>query len=177
MKRIGFFDTETTGLLKPCCVPLKTQPRCIEICLLIYEERKIVKQYETMVNPGIPISSVITRITGITDQDVKEKPSWRSISRTIADLIITCDCMVAHNFTFDRDILDYEMKRIGQEVRWPIKQICTVEATEHIKGHRLKLANLYEICTGSPMGKTHRAEADVEAVAKIFFHLQDKGMI
>ena len=177
MNRIGFFDTETTGLLKPCCVPLKTQPRCIEICILVYENRKIVEEYETIVDPGVPLENSITRITGITDRDLKGKPKWRAISGEVSELIASCDGMVAHNFTFDRDILDYEMRRIGGSVPWPDRCICTVEATEYIRGHRLKLADLYEICTGKKMAKAHRAEADVEAMAQCFFHLQDKKRI
>lgn len=176
-ERTGFFDTETTGLMLPRCVPLVAQPRCIEICILIYEGEKQVDRMSETINPNQSIGSHITRITGISNADLRNRPRWASFCQSVKEKIESCDTVVAHNFTFDQQIVDCEMRRIKQSISWPQKRVCTVEATEWLKGHRVKLGDLYEFCMKAPMAKAHRAEIDVEAMAQCYFYLQRKGWI
>ena len=62
---IGALDLETTGLDEK-------KDRIIEIALILYDAdtRKEVGAFETLVNPGFPIPSIITDLTGITTADV-----------------------------------------------------------------------------------------------------------
>lgn len=165
------FDTETTGLLEPLASRLEKQPAITEIyCRKIDDETgELGEVYQSLVNPQRPIPEKITEITGIRDEDVKDAPTFAQIYPALADYFCGEKVMVAHNLSFDRDMLAVELRRIGKEYHfpWPRKHICTVEQTEHWRGHRLKLAVLHEIVMGEGFEGAHRAENDVEALVSI----------
>ena len=58
----------------------------------------------------------------------------------------TVDMVVAHNVSYDMGVMDFEQMRVNPDEKfpWPAMQLCTVEATEHLKGHRLNLTALHE---------------------------------
>jgi hypothetical protein len=76
-------------------------------------------------------------------------------------------------------MLSLEQQRLNRmnKFPWPRNQICTVQATKHIKGHRLKLGELYEYLFGTPMGDAHRAEIDVLNLAKVAAELRRQNII
>jgi DNA polymerase III epsilon subunit-like protein len=174
------WDTETTGLLETTRDPDK-QPCIIEIFCLKLDEQTLeeVDTYTTFLNPKRSITPKITKITGITDKDVATAPTFPRIYPTLCEFFLGERTMVAHNLTFDRDILHYELVRIKKDrcFPWPYNQICTVEETMHIKGHRLKLMDLYEHCFGERFDNAHRAEDDVRALARVFKHLRKGNLI
>jgi DNA polymerase-3 subunit alpha (Gram-positive type) len=174
------WDTETTGLLQPTRLAEK-QPKIIEIfCLKVDDESlEEVDTLSTLINPQKSISEKITEITGITDKDVEDKPAFVSVYPKLAEFFLGEKTMVAHNLTFDRDMLHYELVRMGKDraFPWPPEQICTVEQTMQVKGFRLKLADLYEHCFGEKFDDAHRAEADVRALYRIFKHLRGSNML
>ena len=73
------FDTETTDLIHNHAIPLDQQPRIIEIYAMKIqlpadsfgsaEEWQFVDEFESFINPGIPITEEITSITSITNED------------------------------------------------------------------------------------------------------------
>jgi len=83
-KPIVFFDLETTG------VDI-TNDRIVEISLLkILPSGK--EEIKTMrVNPGMPIPKQATDIHGITDEDVKNEPTFNEVGKNIAHFIEGCD--------------------------------------------------------------------------------------
>ena len=52
----------------------------------------------------------------------------------LMDLFAEADVVVAHNLSFDLQMLEVEATRIGQKVPWPERKVCTIEATEYLKG-------------------------------------------
>jgi len=170
------FDTETTGLLMNSAVDVKRQPKVIEACLLSFNDKgKIVSKVDELIYPGEPISEKITAITNITNDDLKGKPPFKAVAPKIVAAIEKADVVVAHNLTFDMSMIDNELKRIGQKVKWPKRRICTVEQTQHLKGFNLNLGLLHEHLFGAPHEGAHRAEADVMALARCYFELIKKG--
>jgi DNA polymerase III epsilon subunit-like protein len=174
------WDTETTGLLEASRQAEK-QPSIIEIfCLKINDDTlEEIDTFSTLVNPKKPITAKITEITGIADKDVDTAPPFVRVYPKLVEFFMGERTMVAHNLTFDRDILYWELVRMGKEraFPWPYNQICTVEKTMNIKGHRLKLSHLYEHCFGEQFEDAHRAEADVRALYRIYKHLHGSSMI
>lgn len=73
LEPLVILDTETTG-------SSAAYERIIEIALVCFEEGVEVSRWQTLVNPGIPISPFITSLTGITNDMVKDAPAFEDIA-------------------------------------------------------------------------------------------------
>lgn len=158
-------DTETTNLLEAMGNQLEFQPHMIEIfALKIDDNLKPVEEFYSLIKPPVPIPQFITRITGISDIDVVKSPPFKKIAKKLQKFLKGTDLFIAHNATFDYDIIENEFKRIGMKSNLPKKLYCTVEQSMFYKGYRLKNLELYKILTGKTEIKNqHRAKADVFA--------------
>lgn len=171
------FDFETTGLVLHPDAKDKVQPRIIEIGAVILNSKgKIEESMSQIVNPGMLIEPVITKITGLTDEDLKEQPPIGEFLPALLTMLAKCDVMIAHNLAFDKAMLELELARNQvhlrqrQQVhtpRWPRLEICTVQEYKELWGRRPKLTELYEHICGEPLKQTHRALDDVLALARI----------
>lgn len=161
------FDTETTGLPKASAAPLNLQPQIIEFAAVKVDKNlKVKKRIEFLIKPVAPLEPIITKITGLTDKDLADKLEFIDHYPALCDFFLGEKEMLAHNVEFDRRLLEFDLLRIGKQCNfpWPIRHICTVEATFHLENKRLKLVELYEKATGAPLAQTHRAMDDVEAL-------------
>lgn len=174
-------DTETTGLLKPNAAPLKEQPKITEIfCRKFDLEGNVLNNFHSMINPEIPIPELITKITGINDEAVKNAPTFVEIYKDLAEFFVGCKYATGHNLGFDRDMLANELLRIDQVCAfpWPPVQLCSVSLSFNIRGYRLSLDKLYrELFNTDRPGIKHRAEQDVIDQSKCFFKMIELGMI
>lgn len=174
-------DTETTGLVQPDLVPLDQQPYIIEIGMLKLDPGTLeeVARYSTLIKPPIPLPEIITKITGLTDADLANERPFAEVLPEVEAFMLGTGSMVAHNMPFDKAMLRMDLQRIGRELffPWPPKQICTVEATMHLKGKRLKLQQLYEFLFGSVPEQSHRGMADVELLATCVRELRTRGIL
>lgn len=171
-------DTETTGLFKNCELPLGQQPRVIEFFgHIVSDDGEVHEELEFIVDPGIPISEEITKITGIKPEDVAGKPRFLTEEGRVRAIIGRADAIVAHNLSYDWAVINTELKRAGTEdkVKWPVTRICTVQETEWIKGHRMNLSMLHEHLFGKPFTGAHRARVDVAATTRCFLELKARG--
>ena len=178
--KIALFDTETTGLLKPSPAPITEQPQIIEFYgVVVTDKGEFVSEFDTLLDPGIPISREVTNITHITDDMVAGKPSFIDAYPHIAKLFTGVDLLVAHNLSFDVGMLANELLRIDRLIQfpWPRHQVCTVQASMPIKGYRCKLCDLYEIATNKPFKDAHRAKQDVRGLYQAFKWLVKMGYI
>jgi len=169
-------DCETTGLVKNRLVPLARQPKVIELFGLTVEEEDEVLAFSSLFNPGHGVDADTTRITGITDNMLAEAESFAEKAQAIKDAIERHDEVVAHNLSFDKTMIDLEMERVGLTIEWP-QLICTVEATVHLKGHRLNLNALHHFLFDEEFTGAHRAENDVRALARCFKELRKRGIV
>lgn len=170
------FDTETTALITNSIIRLEKQPRIIEFFGLILDGEEEKESFHFLFNPGELISEDTTKITGITNFDVKDKPKFSDRYEWIGSFLELQEEVVAHNLSYDQRVIDFEMKRNGVTLSWP-KKICTVEATEHLLGYRLSLMALHEHLFGVPFDGAHRAENDVRATARCFIELRKRGIV
>ncbi|HZV61412.1 MAG TPA: exonuclease domain-containing protein [Methylophilaceae bacterium] len=116
-----FLDLETTG-----ATPLAD--RIIEIGL-IKIERGEATEWKTFVNPGVPIPPFITQLTGITNTDVENAPSFEEVAPTLYGYL-EGHVMAAHNARFDYGFLKAEYKRIGATLRQ--RTLCTVKLSRRL---------------------------------------------
>ncbi|MHB1657369.1 MAG: exonuclease domain-containing protein [Burkholderiales bacterium] len=146
-------DLETTG-----GTPLRD--RITEIALVRYEDEVEVARWQTLVNPETTIPVFIQQLTGITDQMVKNAPTFKQVA---AELLCYLEGSVlcAHNARFDHGFLKQEFKAIGINLRQ--KVLCTVKLSRRLypeqRSHSLdSLISRH----GLTCHARHRAMGDVE---------------
>lgn len=98
--------------------------RVIEVGLLRVVKGKVVEEYQTLVNPEMPIPEFITKMTGITDEDVLRAPTFLELANEILSKFEDA-IFVAHNAQFDYGFLKEEFRRAGYRFSTP--QLCTVK--------------------------------------------------
>lgn len=180
------FDTETTGLPKNRTIKLDLQPEIIEFAakMVNLKTGKVLKSYQTLIKPSKPLSDTpafgdkktITQITGITNEMLASAPSFKEVSKEIFTMIQKAPVAIAHNLSFDAEMIDIEAERLKIELAWP-RKICTVEATIAMKGFRLNLTKLHLELFGKEFEGAHRAMGDVEALTPICVELFKRGML
>lgn len=178
--KIVIFDTETTGLTKPIPTDIKFQPFMTEIfCFKIDDNFNQIGEFETMVKPPIPISKEITKITGITNEDVEGAPTFFEIYNRLYTFFSDVDIVVGHNVAFDIDVVHYELMRhdLDKKFCYPKRHICTVESSYSLENKRLNLQKLHVKLFGKEFEEAHRARNDVMATARCFIKLHEIGKI
>lgn len=177
MKKKIIFDTETTGLLKPRAAPLEVQPYITEIyAVKIDEEFQILDELNTYVRIPVPVSKKITQITGITDEDLKDAPTFLKLTQEIAEFFADSTEMIAHNLPFDKSMLQYQFDRAKKTIVFPIKQTCTIQKSMCLEGRRLSLSNLHQKMTGKPLINAHRAKNDVHGLVRVYHKMLERGL-
>jgi len=162
-------DFETTGLTLHPDAKVQLQPRAIELAAVTIDTKTMErKEFVSMFNPQRPIEPIITKITGLTNAELREAPSFASAADEILRLLDT-DILVAHNLPFDAYLLYHELRLAGKETEiiWPKTLICTVQLFAPFWGRRMKLTDLYKYVMGRKLEQTHRALDDVDALIEI----------
>ena len=105
------FDTETTGL-NP-----NEGDRIIELgAVEMINHIPSGRTFRTLINPGREVSADTVRITGITDDDLKDAPPFEAPEVIDSFLEFIGDAtLVAHNAGFDRGFLNMELGRCGRD--------------------------------------------------------------
>jgi len=177
------FDTETTGLIKPKANKVTDQPYITDLYMLKVEhignEIKVIGEFETLLKPPVPLSAEITKITGLTDDMLKDSPQFFEVYEEIAEFMTGVDRLVAHNLAFDRSMLANELVRCDKVIKfpWPRDHLCTVEKTLHIEQRRMSLTRLHEYFFGKDFDGAHRAKTDVKAMFRCYKEMAKQGMI
>src|ERR1700739_1914560 len=152
---LAFLDLETTGKVLGL-------DRIVEIGVLRLMPDGKEATFETLLNPEMRISREATVIHGISDDDVINKPTFRSIASPLADFLRGCDLAGYNILNFDLPMLSSEFRR----VKWPFevedRQIVDAMAIFVQKEPRdLKAA--YRFYCGREYEKAHSASADAKA--------------
>lgn len=182
MKHLIVFDTETTGLIKNVALPLKEQPRIIELFALKLDastpDLEEIGEWHSMFRVKA-IEDDAIKTHGITLEDLKGAPDFAERFADLAEFFLGTRRLVGHNLSFDRDMLWFELRRLGMACAfpWPPIHIDTVEATEGEEGFRLGLAVLYQRLFNEGFAEAHRAPQDTRATARCFRRLVQDGVI
>jgi DNA polymerase III alpha subunit (gram-positive type) len=168
-KKFAPFDTETTGLTVHQKSLIGLQPRIIEFAGIITDGVEILDTIEFLCNPGIVLEEIITKITGLKDSDLEDKAQFPEYYDQIAKFFSQADVVIAHNLSFDKNMLINDCRRFGLDfegLNFPKIPCCTVEQTFHQHGRRVKLEHLYEMYVG-PYVQKHRAMDDVKQLHQL----------
>ncbi|MGV3628412.1 MAG: PolC-type DNA polymerase III [Betaproteobacteria bacterium] len=121
-RKVVFLDLETTGAKAG-------EDRITEIGLIEVDGGYFVREWSTLVNPGIPIPPLIQSLTGINDAMVAKAPYFGDIARELYEAI-DGRMLIAHNARFDYGFLEQEFKRIDQDFSAPV--LCTVRLSRKL---------------------------------------------
>ncbi|GAA3912640.1 DNA polymerase III subunit epsilon [Chitinophaga oryziterrae] len=137
-----------------------------EIAIFIYDGHTIVQQYETLVNPGVPIPRYIQSLTGITDEMTATAPPFEAVAPDVYDLLHD-KIFVAHNVNFDYSFIQHHLLQAGYDLR--TKKLCTVRLGRKIVPG-LPSYSLGNLCRSLkiPVEQRHRAAGDAAATVRLF---------
>lgn len=175
---IVVFDTETTGLPLHHNAPLDKQPKIIELgAALLDAEGKVVDTFQQLLHPGEEITAEITKITGITNDQLVGQPKFADVLPQLKEFFGRAFAVFAHNLPFDRSLLRFDLRRAGcEDFPWPQDEYCTVGLHRAQWGRNPKLTELYEFAMKKPLPQTHRALDDVMALVEIVQTLELHAM-
>jgi DNA polymerase-3 subunit epsilon len=152
-------DVETTG-----GSPKTT--KVTEIALYKFDGQSIVDEFVTLVNPEEKIPEFIVKLTGISDGMVANSPRFFEIAKQIIEFCSDC-IFVAHNVSFDYNVIRREYKRLGFDFRLP--QLCTVRAARLVfPGYESYSLGKITRQLGIQLNGRHRAGGDALATAHLF---------
>ncbi|MFO7722240.1 MAG: 3'-5' exonuclease [Bacteroidales bacterium] len=155
-----FFDLETTGVHVG-------SDRIVQICLLkiLPDQSETVKNY--LVNPEMPIPPETTAIHGITDEDVKGKPTFRQLAKDILAFIGNSDLAGYNSNKFDVPLLVEEFLRADVDFDLKHRNLIDVQNIFH-KMEQRTLKAAYRFYCSKDLVNAHNAEADTRATMEVF---------
>ena len=135
------------------------------------EERKSI-----FVNPGKPIPAFVQQLTGITDDMVKDAPTFKQLAKQLADSFIGCDFAGFNSDRFDVPMLAEEFLRAGIDFDFSKCRLIDAQNIFHKREPR-NLAAAYRFYTGHKIEddfRAHRADQDAEATYRVLMGELDK---
>lgn len=161
-KPLVIFDLETTGLdiVKDRIIQLsyiKVMPNGEEI------------RGNYLINPEVYILPVITELTGISNDDVKDKPTFKQLAGEIHEVFKGSDIAGFNSNHFDVPLLAEEFLRAGIDFDFSKCRLIDVQTIFH-KLERRNLAAAYKFYCGRKMSddfEAHRADQDTEATYRV----------
>jgi DNA polymerase III, epsilon subunit and related 3''-5'' exonucleases len=154
-----FFDLETTGINV-------ASDRIIELSYLKvfpddHEESKTIR-----INPEMPIDPKATAIHGITNEDLKDCPTFKSIAQTLANTFEGCDFAGYNSNKFDLPLLAEEFLRCDVDFDLKKRKFIDVQVIFH-KMEQRTLSAAYKFYCSKDLDNAHSAEADTRATYEV----------
>ena len=163
-----FFDLETTGI--NTATDRIVEIALLKVCVDGTEESKTTRLRpgnwinETFVPVAIPAES--SAIHGITDEMVKDAPTFREISKGLASYIGDCDLAGFNSNNFDIPLLAEEFLRVGIDIDLMGRKFVDVQTIFHKKEERT-LSAAYKFYCDKSLENAHSAEADTKATYEV----------
>jgi DNA polymerase-3 subunit epsilon len=154
-----FFDLETTGINI-------VSDRIVEISYLKIHPNGEEDCRTRRINPERPIPPQATAIHGISDEDVKNSPPFRTIAKSLAAQIEGCDLAGYNSNRFDIPLLAEEFLRAGVDIDLMKRKFVDIQTIFHKKEQRT-LSAAYKFYCKEEMENAHSAEADTKATYEI----------
>jgi len=156
---IAFFDLETTG------ISISTD-KIVEIAIvkIMPDGSKLIKR--KLINPEMPIPQGASEIHGITDEMVKDAPTFKQVANEIKQFLDNCDLAGYNSNRFDVPLLVEEFLRIDLDFTIDGRKLLDVQKIFHSMEQRT-LSAAYKFYCNKPLEDAHSAEADASATWEI----------
>lgn len=163
------FDLETTGLDF-------IRDRIIQISYIKVSPDGTEERENIFVNPEKPIPHEVVELTGITDDDVKDAPTFKTLAPQLCEKFKGCDFAGYNSNHFDIPMLAEEFLRAGIDFDFSKVRLIDAQTIFH-KMERRNLAAAYKFYCGRKMEDdftAHRADEDTEATYRVLMGELDK---
>ncbi len=168
-KPLVVFDLETTGLDL-------AKARIIQISYIKVNPDGSEERDNKLINPEEPIPPFITQLTGVSDEDVKDKPTFKELAAKLAEKFTGCDFAGFNSNGYDIPLLAEEFLRAG--IDFDFSKCRMIDAMNIFrKMERRNLASAYKFYCGRKMEEdfeAHRADQDTEATYRVLMGELDK---
>ena len=161
-KPLVIFDLETTGLDL-------VKDRIIQISYIKVHPNGKEERGNELINPEKPIPEEVIALTGISNDDVKDKPTFKQIAQILADMFVGSDFAGFNSNHFDIPLLAEEFVRAGIDFDFTKCRLIDAQTIFH-KMERRNLAAAYKFYCGRKMEEdfeAHRADQDTEATYRV----------
>jgi DNA polymerase-3 subunit epsilon len=157
---IAFIDLETTG------VNLSAD-RIVELAIVkvMPDGSRVTKR--KLINPEMPIPQSSTDIHGITDEMVKDAPTFKQAANEIKQFVENCDLGGYNSNRFDIPMLMEEFLRASVDVDLSICRMVDVQHIFYTMEPRT-LSAAYKFFCEKEHVNAHGAEADINATIEVF---------
>lgn len=156
---IIFFDIETTGLNV-------ATDRIVEISMIKVMPDGSKETRTRRLNPTIPISPEAEAIHHISDEDVKDCPTFRQIAKSLAQWMQGCDIAGYNSAKFDIPLLSEEFLRAGVDFDFRKRNLVDVQNIFH-KMEQRTLVAAYKFYCHKELSQAHSAEGDTTATLEV----------
>lgn len=160
--RVAALDVETTGFDPEV-------ERIIEVGIVTFEAGEVVDRWGVLVNPGKPIPAEVVELTGITDEDVADKPSFEHVAHEVHKRLSGVG-LGAYNLAFDRSFIHAELQRCG--LAWPSTAPTfdpLIFARELQSEHHRHSLGVVAERLGITLENAHRAVDDAEVAGHVLY--------
>lgn len=162
-----FFDLETTG------TNVATD-RVVELSYIkLFPGSKEPQKKTLRINPEMPIPAQATAVHHITDDDVKNEPTFKQIAKELANVFEGCDIAGFNSNRFDVPLLAEEFLRAEVKVDFSRRKFIDVQTIFH-KMEQRTLSAAYKFYCHKDLEGAHSALADTEATYEVLKAQLDK---
>lgn len=161
-----FFDLETTGTTV-------TQDRIVELSFIKVYPDGHDESKTRRINPEMPIPPASTAVHHITDEDVKDAPTFRQVARSLMDIFEGCDIAGYNSNKFDVPLLIEEFSRAGYNFDVSGRRFVDVQNIFH-KMEQRTLVAAYKFYCGKNLEDAHSALADTRATYEVLLGQLDR---
>ncbi len=159
-RSIVFLDLETTGLSL-------TQDRIVEIAMLKISPDGSRQMKRKLVNPEKSIPAEVSAIHGITDEMVKDAPTFKQMANEIRQYLEGADLGGYNSNKFDWPLLVEEFLRAGLQFDIQGRKLLDVQKIYHQMEPR-NLSAAYRFYCEKELENAHSAETDINATWDVF---------
>lgn len=152
---LAIIDLETTG------VNLGTD-RIVEIAIVRVQPDGTRQVKRKLINPEMPISAVSKDLHGISNEMVKDAPTFKQAANEIKQFLENCDLAGYNSNRFDIPLLAEEFLRVGLEFDFSNRKLVDVQKIFHLMEQRT-LSAAYKFYCNRTLEGAHGAEADALA--------------
>lgn len=163
---LAFFDIEATGLTI-------SKDRIVEIAVIKINPDGSKEEFSSLVNPEIEIPKEVIEIHGITNEKVKNSPTFAQLADDLVAFIKDADLAGYNSNKFDIPLLAEELLRVGNDFDLSLKKFVDVQNIFH-KMEQRTLAAAYQFYCKKEIVNAHSALADTQATFEVLLSQLEK---